>query len=354
MKTKEDLINFLLDTEIPDDLEPQKESQIVSKIFKYCWDLTPENLYRYRACNENNFKTLQEDKFLLTKPTLFNDPYDSLLFINRSKIIADLTAEHEYDVVEKLQNDAQFKEEQIQLLGKDFVDRYASLVPFKSSKEKETHKKVSDKIYTHLVDQLIDESLKSMKQSSLVACLSEDFESILMWSHYADNHKGFVLNYDFKSRYSIETKIPGIKATEFADKKLFPVRYSDERFDATYYVTFHFIDNYLKSIGQKLNIPFFDKLFYYKILLFKSSDWAYEKEWRIISQTNNNYNDNKPNISFVNDIQPTEILLGSKIEEGNRDKLLRIAEEKKISIFQMELEPFEIEYKLTKTALKTI
>jgi hypothetical protein len=111
MKTKEDLIKFLLETEIPDDLEPQKESKIVSEIFKYCWDLTPENLYRYRTCNENNFKTLKENKFLLTKPTLFNDPYDSLLFINRQKIIAELTKSQEYDVVEKLQNDDKFKDE---------------------------------------------------------------------------------------------------------------------------------------------------------------------------------------------------------------------------------------------------
>jgi hypothetical protein len=201
---------------------------------------------------------------------------------------------------------------------------------------------------------LIDESLKSMKQSSLVGCLSEDFESILMWSHYADNHRGFVLNYDFKSRYSIETKIPGVKATEFADKKLFPVQYSQERFDATYYVEFNFIDNYLRSIGLKLNKPFFDKLFYYKILLFKSTNWAYEREWRIISQTNINYNDQKPNVSFIDDIQPTEILLGSKIEVENRNKLLKIAEEKKIPIFQMKLEPFEIEYKLTKTSIEKV
>lgn len=351
MKTKEELINFLLEIEISEDLESQEESNIVSKIFKYCWDLTPENLYRYRACNEDNFKTLQDDKFLLTKPTLFNDPYDSLLFIDRQKIISELTKNQEYDIVEKLQNDAQFKEVQIQLLGKDFVEKYAFLQPFKNSTEKEVYKKASEKIYTKFVDELIDESLKSMKQSSLVACLSEDFESILMWSHYADNHRGFALNYDFKSRYSIKTKIPGIKATEFADKKLFPVRYSDERFDATYYIEFHFIDNYFRSIGLKINKPFFDKLFYYKILLFKSSNWAYEKEWRIISQTNIDYKDQKPDISFINEIKPKEILLGSKISNENRYKLLKISEQKKIPIYQMNLEPFEKEYKLTKTAI---
>lgn len=348
MKTKEELINYLLETEIPDDLDSKKESEIVSKIFKYSWDLTPKNLYRYRSCNPNNFKTLEEEKFLLTKPTLFNDPYDSLLYIDRQKIISELTKEAEYDIVEKTQNDSQFKEEQIQLLGKDFVDRFAHMTPFKNSKEKEFYKKASDKIYTEFVDKLIDESIKAMKQSSLVACLSEDFDSILMWSHYADNHRGFVLNYDFKSRYSIKTKIPGVNATEFADKKLFPVQYSEKRFDATYYVEFHFIDNYFRSIGLKLNKPFFDKLFYYKFLLFKSPSWEYEKEWRIIKQTNINYNDKKSDIDFINDIRPKEILLGSKISNENKDKLINIAKQKEIPIYQMQLNLFEKEYRLTK------
>lgn len=108
MTNKDDLINFLIKTEIPDDLDSKKESKIVSDIFKYCWDLTPENLYRYRSCNENNFNALEGNRFLLSKPTLFNDPYDSLLFINREKIINDLTNDNDYDVVEKLKNDTDF------------------------------------------------------------------------------------------------------------------------------------------------------------------------------------------------------------------------------------------------------
>lgn len=77
MKTKEELINFLLETEIPDDLDSKKESEIVSEVFKYSWDLTPKNLYRCRSCNPNNFKTLEEDKFLLTNPTLDLSDFDN-------------------------------------------------------------------------------------------------------------------------------------------------------------------------------------------------------------------------------------------------------------------------------------
>lgn len=64
-----------------------QEDEIVGEIFDGCWGITPTNLYSYLPCNQYKFNALEQDKFLLTKPTLFNDPYDSLLFINREQII---------------------------------------------------------------------------------------------------------------------------------------------------------------------------------------------------------------------------------------------------------------------------
>lgn len=344
--TKDKLLQFLLETEIPDNSD--KEKEIVSKIFNICKNITPPNLYRYRACNSRTFETLESDKFLLTKPTLFNDPYDSLLFIDRSKILNTITRELDFDIVEKLKIDSEFRKQQEQALGKEFVNKFMNLDSFKTKEEKEFYKKTSNTIHSELLDDIVAQSLAAMKQSSLVACLSEDFQSILMWSHYGDNHKGFVLNYDFKSRYSIETNIPGVKASEFLDKKLFPVSYTDERYDATYYVEFHFIENFFRRLGLEFTQPFFDKLFYYKILLFKSNNWKYEQEWRIIKQTNIDYNDNKLDIGFINDILPKEIILGAHIKKENKNKLVEIAKKKNIPIFQMKLEPFIKEYKLSK------
>ena len=82
--------------------------------------------------------------------------------------------------------------------------------------------------------------------------------------------------------------------------------------------------------------------------MFKSLDWSYEKEWRIIKQTNLNYDDNKPNIEFIDNITPKEILLGTNVSEENKKKLKNISKEKNIPIYQMKLETFNKEYKLTK------
>lgn len=347
--TKDDFIKFILETEIPENCE--NESKIVRDIFRYSWDLTPKDLYRYRFCNSNSFEALIEDKFLLTQPTLFNDPYDSLLYIDRKRLMDSIDLESDFDIIQKLKNDKYYRREQEDLLGKDFIKKFLMLESFKSLAEKNQYQSKSVKTNSYIIDSIINESIEALKQSSLVACLSENFESILMWSHYADNHRGFVLNYDFKSRYSIETNVPEIKATEFADKKLFPVSYNDDRFDATYYVEFHFIEHFYKSLGLKFDKPFFDKLFYYKILLFKSKEWQYENEWRIIKQTNIDFQDEKVKVDFIHNIRPKEIILGSRIEIENKLKLIKIANEKKIPIFQMKLEPFEKEYKLTKDEL---
>ena len=347
--TKDQLIDYLIEKKIPGSLTPEEESKIVGELFDYCWNSTPENLYRYRSCNSYNFDALEKDQFLLTKPTLFNDPYDSLLFIDRKKIIDTILNQENYneDLVEKLKHNLEFRESQIKLLGSEFVDKFLKVDSFKNQKEKDYFVKLSNKVHINFVDKIIDEAIKSLKQSSLVACLSERIDSILMWSHYAENHKGFALNYDFKSRYIVDVGIPNVVGSEFVDKKLFPVRYSNERFNATYYIEFHLIDNFYRSLGLKFDAPFFDKLFYYKILLMKSVDWSYEKEWRIIKQTNINYEDNKPNFEYINQIRPKEIYLGSQISKENKEKLIKIGKSKNIAVYQMKIDIFAKEYKLT-------
>ena len=35
----------------------------------------------------------------------------------------------------------------------------------------------------------------TLKVVSTIACLSESIDSVIMWSHYAQNHEGFALEY---------------------------------------------------------------------------------------------------------------------------------------------------------------
>lgn len=71
----------------------------------------------------------------------------------------------------------------------------------------------------------------------------------LMWSHYADSHKGICIEYDF--RYAKQDVV----------NHLYPVQYSDHQF------------TFKNPAGLDVH-PF--------LLLRKSKDWRYEKEFRLI------------------------------------------------------------------------
>ena len=88
-----------------------------------------------------------------------------------------------------------------------------------------------------------------------IVCFSARFDSILMWSHYAENHKGVVIGYDSK-----------------CFKPLSQVQYRKERV--------------VLPVGQfkrrKNCAP--ENMWPYQLLTTKFTEWAYEQEWRSIKK----------------------------------------------------------------------
>jgi hypothetical protein len=93
-----------------------------------------------------------------------------------------------------------------------------------------------------------------------ILCLSEISDNLIMWAHYGNCHKGFVLEFDVKHPFfnqDIEnTKTGGV--LDYAGRPL-PVTYSKER----------------------KTIPYWDKSML-EIFLTKGIDWADEKEHRMV------------------------------------------------------------------------
>lgn len=89
-----------------------------------------------------------------------------------------------------------------------------------------------------------------------IFCLTEDCDNILMWSHYAENHSGICLGFEFDLTNSFYVGGDPIRYT-------WSVRYPDE-YDPP---KFHDDD---------------PSEFLVKLLTVKSKIWAYEKEWRIL------------------------------------------------------------------------
>ncbi|MEM5669933.1 DUF2971 domain-containing protein [Bacillus cereus] len=98
---------------------------------------------------------------------------------------------------------------------------------------------------------------KNMQKKIKICCFSEINDSILMWSHYANNHKGFCIEYDF-TKEGIDRSLT---------KQLQPVLYRDNLFN---------IGHYFHENGEKMN----PLVINYNAIV-KSTEWSYEKEWRI-------------------------------------------------------------------------
>ncbi|MBU2060321.1 MAG: DUF2971 domain-containing protein [Bacteroidetes bacterium] len=145
-----------------------------------------------------------------------------------------------------------------------------------------------------------------------ICCFSRNINSILMWSHYAENHKGFCLEF-----YS-NRKREGINPLD--------VNYVDIFLKASYY--------------ENKNDAVFHMIF------TKAQQWEYEEELRSI---NSHFTDTTSRkVPFLKeDIKA--IYLGVKIEDKIKKEILAITKEvyeNKIQIFAGNLSPnsFEIHW----------
>ncbi|MEO7862807.1 MAG: DUF2971 domain-containing protein [Nitrospirales bacterium] len=116
------------------------------------------------------------------------------------------------------------------------------------------------RVYNGGIDHLSG-NLQEALCHSRVLCLSEVYDSLLMWSHYADGHRGVV----FKLRCTDETD----NSLLYARK----VSYADTG------PTFASAAEYAKHLTGEQTFDY--ATLCWKIALTKHTDWEYEREWRV-------------------------------------------------------------------------
>jgi hypothetical protein len=121
--------------------------------------------------------------------------------------------------------------------------------------------KAKKKYHTYDKNQLekeINETIQKGLDKSIdqfrILCLSENYGDILMWSHYANGHRGFVLQFD-----------TGYVKESFGQCQFSKVFYPPEGSYPS-----------IKDYNEHCKTAMF--------LIAKSSQWKYEQEWRILKQ----------------------------------------------------------------------
>lgn len=188
----------------------------------------PKKLYKYRPVNANTAPIVTDGEVFFPGPSKFNDPFDC-------RVTYSIDCTH-----------AQFR----RLVERDHL----SLRQIMDSRVPDEHKaNPIEWLYDHraeLVTESATQALDKHIADTGVFCLSELRDNILMWSHYAENHQGVCLEFDTHAGSDI---LENARQVQYGHA--YPV-----------YECFN--DDLSRLVEQAL--------------FRKSTDWEYEKEWRLI------------------------------------------------------------------------
>jgi hypothetical protein len=248
----------------------------------------PHIVYKYRNWSEDNHKNiLLKNELFFTSPKDFNDPFDCRVPLNLSLLNTDdkinaylekKRVHHNEDAIKnleyRLRNELPKLQESWEELYGEGVSNYYG-----------------------------------------VLSLSKRWNSILMWSHYADHHKGYCVGFwEENLRNSIEVS---------AGPVFYPPNNDYPQIDPLY------DEDFAKTTIQQSHT--------------KSNEWGYESEYRLVkirypeSLTEKDRKQNIPNSFFA------EIIIGLKTPLKTREELKELGKIKNMRIFQAVKVPFKYE-----------
>lgn len=255
-----------------DRILPDRKKTNLEQAFKLLGANIPNSLYKYRTVSEYSLDNFQNDTIWLDYPKYYNDPFDSLT------IEDDIIIEQGIKLLANCYGGEPMVQEVQNVFSEDTIERLKDL-------------------YESLV-------MRRTQSTFTVACLSETSSSVLMWSHYASEHKGFCVEYSGREIYQYETVY----------KHLFPVKYLDE-----------------KDMQIPISALALDYSGLYSVLC-KTKEWDYEREWRIcfgIEDVEGPRNIQLP--------KATGVYIGAFMSKGDRTRILDIASSKGIPVYQERL-----------------
>ena len=179
--------------------------------------------FKFRLINKNLIDSLVNGSLYFALPSKLNDPFDCQIDLKKS---------------------ARFAASKVSGLKREILLKIANL------------------------DTFVDGIQQKMRKVG-VCSFSLSLEESLLWSHYADEHRGVCLLYEFTESFFLEkmNKIVGVTDIVYGENPLsdwliesIPEQITDEFFD-------HFTTELLK-----------------KVLIVKAEGWHYENECRIIRE----------------------------------------------------------------------
>ncbi|WGM37530.1 DUF2971 domain-containing protein [Caulobacter sp. NIBR1757] len=274
----------------------------------------PTSIFKFRAVTDYALANLSDDTVWLNSPSNYNDPFDCAAALSPSDLMkASLKDPHAPIPFDEI----------AARIGSDLLSEALSADnPLReiahrllSSDPKIDHTRIPEMIeaieqsYIAVSAPYLSQTVSKIKDSLKICSFCATKEPILMWSHYANNHRGFCVEYATDDLH------------DMARRMLFPVIYSEKLFDSTPYHT-----------AAMKDLESFNNLYPILQALYKAPEWAYEQEWRlvfaggVIAEEMNYYIGS-----------PKAVYLGARISDEDRDGVLAVCRQRRIPVSQMRL-----------------
>ena len=209
----------------------------------------PQFIYKYRPCDTNTLDALKNNYLWFSKLNDFNDPYDGLM---------RTSFEHTQNEFEAF----------VVLHKEDWTPQTLSQF-YQNPKS------------------FLENGLEQARKSVKVCCFSEQNDNILMWSHYANCHKGICLEFEYAEN----------------ETNLF------HTFRSVQYSRSYDCCNYFRCSQKYVE----------KMVFTKALDWSYEKEYRAA------FAQLEGNQVFYSPSALRRIIFGCKTTEDYKNKVKAIA-----------------------------
>lgn len=298
----------------------------------------PAKLYRLRNDSPKSIDAFSKDQVYLSRADYFNDPYDCMLHFDEDTILQSIKSEL---TEENLRN--------------FFSHTAQTLTPDKQSELSEKWLPLMllmRDTFMEGVSHILPSVNTYLQQDMEVACFTEDVTSPIMWSHYAKNHEGFAIEYQFRSNmfWPHPYSVPDVAYDWYGWRSLLPVLYSDKRKDGSALANWYSLCITRDQIGfggkgNDLSRFLPDSLLKTKLGLHKASAWQYELEWRLIFSTEwpNKVKEGTVHIEYP----ASAVYLGCNTDKDVKKELIKMAKSKGIPAFQMYIDYSSEEYKLS-------
>lgn len=236
----------------------------------------PETLCRFRPVSEHSLQQLQENKLFFSSSDHYDDPFDTYFYTDVDQMVP---------VYEEMRKDL--------LEGNTaFADKLRQMAKLTGQAPEIFVSMLSNGAldFAQLKGQLMTVR-NSIQRRLFSICFCEDPYNEMLWLKYAGNYSGFVQIYDLNS---IDTFLCGrgkecqncVSAKE--RPYIYPVYYSDIRYDATKYALGIWL---MEKIEKQNNMALAPLHEYVKssliweierICLIKRKCHEYDQEWRMI------------------------------------------------------------------------